>query len=302
MKRGGRLGRVLVVGAVAGGLWLLGRGACGGTPVTLATFNIRMFPEATTDRTRLAELLAGLDADVVAVQEIRDEGALRDVLRRASRAAKRDLRLALAPCGGASGLATGVVFDAKRLRLVETRQYRELDPDDRGGCSLGHRAALLAVLEGRGRRVAVLSVHLLFGAEPEQRAVRRRQWQQAVTILKDVAGRYQADAIALGDFNSLGYRDNLGGERDFIERTVKKAKLELVTAKVPCTAYWRPDPDGGGYVPSTLDHIVATSGSFRRLEPRGMCEALACRPAEGRDPPRDYRTVSDHCPVRVVRR
>src|SRR5688572_398721 len=59
-------------------------------PVTVATFNIRMFPEPGTDHSLVAERLAELDASVIAVQEIRDARAMGDVLEDASRYTGRD--------------------------------------------------------------------------------------------------------------------------------------------------------------------------------------------------------------------
>lgn len=61
-------------------------------PTTLATFNIEMFPKATTDPERVAQLLADTDADVIAVQEIRDPVAFERVVELAATSTRRVFR------------------------------------------------------------------------------------------------------------------------------------------------------------------------------------------------------------------
>lgn len=275
--------------------------ACAPEPISLATFNIRMFPEQSTDPGRVAELLAEVDADVIAVQEIRDEDALLSVLKQASRLSGRDFKLALSSCGGPGNLSTGIVYDASRLTLIGARQFKEHRADDEGSCARGHRPALLAVVEdAHGQRVAALSVHLQHGPNPDQLAARKKQWAGVVQILKDVEKQYKAHAVALGDFNSTGYTDNAGGEREFIEKTLEDAGLRLATSQIACTAYWQPEGERGDLTPSILDHIVVSGGEWATPEPRGMCQALSCQKTSADKLPRDYKTVSDHCPLRIV--
>ena len=46
----------------------------------VVTWNIRFFPEPSTDVERTGEVLADLDADLIAVQEIADSSALASML------------------------------------------------------------------------------------------------------------------------------------------------------------------------------------------------------------------------------
>ncbi len=267
-------------------------GGCS-TPVRVATFNIRLFPELTTDRARVAERLIELDASVVAVQEIRDARAFGLVLEDASRYSGRDYQLLIGPCGGEGEyITTGVVVDANVWQVVEHTGYPDLDPA--GTCGL-RQAGTLVVLEDRGgRRLGVLSVHLRpFPAEFE---VRRQQWARVLERLDEVERRYDAPVLALGDYNSTGFRGEPPEEREFIERAVAEAGYRLPTAGLACTEYWMPRTDPSHYRPSTLDHVVATRGEWQ-AEVRGMCQRLACAETapEAMDP--DYFSVSDHCPV-----
>src|SRR5688500_13004328 len=116
------------------------------SPVTVATFNIRMFPEPGTDHSLVAARLAELDASVIAVQEIRDARAMGDVLEDASRHTGRDYQLLIGPCGGDDGehITTGVVVDASTWQVLEHAGYPDLHPE--GTCGL-RQAGTLVVLE-----------------------------------------------------------------------------------------------------------------------------------------------------------
>lgn len=276
--------------------WLLGGlvllAACS-SPVRVATFNIRLFPELTTDRTRVAERLVELDASVIAVQEIRDARALGGVLEDASRHSGRDYQLLIGPCGGSGDyITTGVVIDASVWQVVEHTGYPDLDPEGVCGVRL---AGTLVVLEDRGgRRLGVLSVHLR--PFPDNFGVRQEQWARVLARLDELERRYDAPMLALGDYNSTGFRGEPPEERVFVERAVAEAGYRLPTAGLACTEYWRPRDDPGPYRPSILDHVVATRGDWT-AEARGMCERLACAPTAPEDMDPDYFNVSDHCPV-----
>lgn len=264
-------------------------------PVTIATFNIRLFPEPTTDPTRVAERIVELDASVIAVQEIRDARALGEVLEDASRHTGRDYQLLIGPCGGdGEHITTGVVVDASTWTVLEHAGYPDLQPEGEGSCGRP-QAGTLVVLEDRGgRRLGVLSVHLL--PFPDGFDARREQWARVLARLDEVERRYDAPALALGDFNSTGFRGDPPEERPFVTGVVAEAGYGLPTADLRCTEYWRPKDDPGPYRPSVLDHAVATRGEWQ-AETHGMCQRLACEPMDPEAIDPDYLVVSDHCPV-----
>lgn len=265
------------------------------SPVTVATFNIRLFPEPSTDPSRVAEHLVELDASVIAVQEIRDARAFGAVLEDASRHTGRDYQLLIGPCGGeGEHITTGVVVDASTWTVLEHAGFPDLRPEGEGRCGRP-QAATLAVLEDRGgRRLGVLSVHLL--PFPDGFDARREQWARVVERLGEIERRYDAPVLALGDYNSTGFAGEPPAEREFVERTVAEAGYGLPTADLRCTEYWRPRDDPGPYRPSVLDHAVATAGQWQ-AEARGMCQRLACAPMDPDAVDPDYLVVSDHCPV-----
>src|SRR5439155_1396800 len=104
-----------------------------------------------TDLDQLAAILRELDADIVAVQEIRSVPRLDELLARvAAQPAGRRYAHALAGCGGRSEMLVGFVYDPERVALRGTREYPELDPDGGGRCTEGERAGLLGVFAPAG--------------------------------------------------------------------------------------------------------------------------------------------------------
>lgn len=264
--------------------------------VRVATFNIELFPTMQTDFGRVAATIAEADADVVAVQEIRDEVPLDWVLAEASRATGRDYKAVLSPCLATRGWMTnGLVWDASRWSLVDLRHYPGLDPDGEGSCADGQPGLLGVFEDGDGTRFAALAVHL--PALPQRYEERRRLWPRVLEIQTRVEAELEVPVLALGDFNSTGVPEDREAERRFIEDLVDAAGFELLTEDIDCTEYWHPTPDA--YHPSVLDHVVATSGDWSEARSLGLCRRLACEPVATREMDADYYRVSDHCPVVV---
>lgn len=267
-----------------------------GESVDVATFNIRMFPEPSTDVQAVAGRLVELDASVIAVQEIRDRLAFEAMLAEASSRSGRDYRLVPGPCGGLGlEIITGVVYDAQRWELAASRGYPDLRRN--GSCGPG-LPGTLAVLDGHRKRLAVLSVHL--HPFPDRFELRKQQWGRVLSIVEDVEEEFEADAVvAMGDYNSTGYTGAPAGEKAFIEQVVRDAGDELVTDDIACTEYWQPTGTQGPFEPSVLDHVVTRGGRWDEPEARGMCQRLDCESAEVGQMDPDFQTVSDHCPVTV---
>jgi len=289
-----RIARLALAGL---GLSIVHALACPAKDVQLATFNIELFLHEQTDLAAVADTIAQTDADVMAVQEIRDAGMLMLALDRASERTGRDLVLVASECGKGTWFALGLVYDAARWKLVEAREYPALDPDRREGCRRGWSSGLLGVFENaEGERFAALSVHLR--ALPEQFGTRREQWKRALTIVRDVEAELGVTTVLMGDMNSTGFTGEPVEEAAFVRRIVADHGYDLLTDEIACTEYWRPSGTTH-YLPSVLDHIVATDGAWTEPEVGGYCARLACKrvPADGMDP--DFRRVSDHCPVSV---
>ncbi|HWB82406.1 MAG TPA: endonuclease/exonuclease/phosphatase family protein [Nannocystaceae bacterium] len=264
--------------------------------IRVATFNIEMFPRLSTDRAAVAQTIAEIDADVLAIQEIVDADALRRVLAEASREHGRDWQLVVGACGGDRlRVTTGIAWDASRVELVEARSFPGLMPGGNGECGRDQTATLAVVETAAEHRLAVLSVHL--APFPERFDERKLQWPRVLAILADAEARWDAEAIALGDYNTTGFSTKPSEEREFVDDVVARAGMELLTGELECTEYWQPVPPFSDVVPSLLDHAVTTGGDWDAPRVMGLCARLRCertaRPAM--DP--QWRSVSDHCPV-----
>jgi endonuclease/exonuclease/phosphatase family metal-dependent hydrolase len=290
--------RALTLGLLALGACALARTCRGPTapPPRVATFNIERFgaPDKRTDLGRLAAIIDGLDADVVAVQEIEDPARLHKL---AATLRARRYGVALSTCGGRSNMRVGFLYDAERLRPSDVREYPELDPNGEGACSRGERPGLLArFTPSGGRPFALLAVHLAARGDEEHAKKRRSQWRDAIAIARAEHARGVPTAI-LGDTNSTGWLDDRHGERRFIEARLDEAGMRLVTARLPCSEYY---PRDGRLVPSMLDHVAVTRGfPAETATLHGYCRELACREIPAHHAPSDYAAVSDHCPVTV---
>jgi endonuclease/exonuclease/phosphatase family metal-dependent hydrolase len=263
---------------------------CRPDPLRVGTYNIRRFGVEPTDVDALTSVIERSKADVLAVQEIQSEEKARELARRLS-TASRTMELKLSRCGGRSEMHVGFIYDRVRVRLLDTTEYPELDPAGGGHCD-GDRPGLVASFErADGRRFELLVFHLAAGGEAERVAQRKEQWRRAHRIAKLA----KVPIAILGDANSTGYLDDRQGERTFIDGEASKAGMEVVTSPLRCSEYFQPHPPA--LKPSLLDHVVATPQLVRggSIQVHGYCAELACRPAES--PPREFTTVSDHCPV-----
>jgi hypothetical protein len=256
-----------------------------------------MFPEPTTDFERVARTLVELDADLLGVQEIADPGALETVLQRVSSETGRTYRGVVSRCRSSKhGITTGLVWDASRWQLVEHREYPDLLPDRGIPCGASQPGLLGIFVDEHGRRMALLSVHL--EPFPEKFEIRREQWRRVIAILEAISEERDVTVLAVGDYNSTGFTGQPPQEREFVQDVVKAAGFDLLTADLPCSEYYVPE-GGRDYLPSVLDHMVATSGRWSAAEALGLCERLACRVTAPGDMDEDFVRVSDHCPVVV---
>jgi endonuclease/exonuclease/phosphatase family metal-dependent hydrolase len=290
-----RLGLVVALGAMTA-LGLRG-GGCFEPPLRVGTFNIELLGASgkTTDLDRTAALIASTEADVLGVQEIMNLRTARALLRKLP----RRFALAISKCGGSGKMRVGYFYDPARVRLVSTTEHQDLAPEPSETCDLERRPGLSAKFErvDTGRAFQLLVFHLV--PYEEGRVARREQWKRAHVIAAKLAN--ETPVAILGDANSTGFLDDAGGERTFILDEAKQANMEVVTAPLGCSEYWRRDRNDAKepLKASLLDHIVATPGLARRGSTKlwGYCAALACRvPSED---PEDFKTVSDHCPITI---
>lgn len=266
-------------------------------PLRFGTYNVRLFGTEPTDLTRLARVLVEVRADVVALQEVTAEGAVRELVARVVASRGPRYRYALSRCGGQRGMRVGFLYDPARATLAGTTEFPSLDPGGDGPCSEGDRSGFAGAFRDGDATVRALVVHLSAGSEPERVERRRAQWGRVLTIAKGLQ-RGAARVLVLGDANSTGWLDDAAGERSFIEGRAAVAGFAVETRALACTEYWR--TPRGALEPSVLDHVLAwPAGGASAARVHGYCARLRCAPRPADDPPAEYATVSDHCPVTV---
>jgi endonuclease/exonuclease/phosphatase family metal-dependent hydrolase len=301
IRRAERAPRAAVlVGSLLAAAPLLGSSCLGGD-LRVATYNLRHFGVEPKDMHRLTGILERLDADVVAVQEIRRPDRLEQLARDLG-GWRRSYRAVSSSCAGRQGMHVGFLYDARRVTLKGTREFRELLPDE-GGCSEGDRPGFLAVFEAGGQEVHALVVHLKSGGDDEEFRQRRQQIERLNRLTGMLRAQGAKRILLLGDMNTTGYLDNERGERDLVEGLARENGLTVATGGLRCTEYYR--KDRRNVIPSLLDHALVSGAALvpSSTEVHEHCAELRCAPHRADSMPPSYTDVSDHCPVtfRVAR-
>jgi endonuclease/exonuclease/phosphatase family metal-dependent hydrolase len=284
----------VLVGALLAAAPILGSSCLGGD-LRVATYNLRHFGVEPKDMLRLTSILERLDADVVAVQEIRRIDRLEGLARDLS-GWRRSYRAVASACAGRQGMHVGFLYDARRVTLKGTREFRELLPEE-GSCSEGDRPGFLAIFEAGGQEVHALAVHLKSGGDDEEFRHRRQQIERLNRLTGILRAQGAKRILLLGDMNTIGYLDNERGERDLVDSLARDNGLMVATGGLRCTEYYR--KDRLNVIPSLLDHALVSGAALvpSSTEVHEHCAELRCAPHRADSMPPSYTDVSDHCPV-----
>jgi endonuclease/exonuclease/phosphatase family metal-dependent hydrolase len=278
----------------------------------IVSWNVRNFPlderpQAAdlgySRRTNICDLqtvLAGLDADILALQEVNDTRRFPPILKRA--VADRQMGVRFSAGGGRFGQHLAIAWDVDVLELLS-------EPVDVNATIFedGMRPAFAASFRSRRSEevdFTVIVVHLESG--PRNFGDRRRQ-NRALAEWIDawVETTGDPDVILLGDFNSTGSpRGGLEGELQSMETILGRAGLRLLQNRTGCTSYWEGGGDRDGVQKASfLDHVFL--GGFASDEPVVPvqswlhCARLECADLISRPGAEDgtFWDVSDHCPL-----
>ena len=244
----------------------------------IATFNIEDFPKDQRQIEGAFDEIAALGADVLAVQEITDPA--RFAAEAANRLGGAWKFTAIDTAPGHPTHHLGVLFDARRWTLVETRSHDETRLGGRYKPTLEVR---LRPADG-GDLLRLLVVHLK--ASGENAEIRARQ---LVALGQIIAARPTEHTIVLGDFNATSDRD-----RDGIRALAGRSRLTWATEALGCSAFWSRDD---GCFRSRLDHVLSWAAPGT-VEAAGACATHGCEWEA--QCPTYAEHVSDHCPVVVT--
>ena len=259
----------------------------------VVTWNLRNFPDEGQDVARLQARLHELSADVIAVQEMHDADALKQLMP--------GWELALSQTGGRGGQKLGFLYDPSGLELVGApREHKALAM---GGAVRPGFSGYLRT-RGGGPDFHVLVVHLK--ARGVGYELRRAQWQVLAEIVREIS-QEDGDVIVLGDFNTTGPpKGEAQEELLLLDAGLGAVGLQRVANRSGCTVYWDGARRDAWHEPSQLD-LVWVAGMLEAgvaeavAEPLLHCARHACAPLRSTQayPERDYADVSDHCPVIV---
>jgi endonuclease/exonuclease/phosphatase family metal-dependent hydrolase len=287
-----------------------GRLARAASTARFASWNLHWFPDGEpgqsssgADLAWLACTLAWLDADVIAVQELkqtpRARQALSDMLAELNRLSAGRYTARVDDCGNRVPQHVGLIWRAARVTARDVRTLGELNPSGEA-CGRQLRPGLAARLAfPGGLDLTAVSVH--FKSMPDERALDLRETSFAALpgVLRDVQRRSQDDdLLVLGDMNTMGCEDcqpplSSLDELSAADGDLRKNGLRFVGADAPGSHF-----HAGG--PALLDHAVASLG-MRELPPQQLTH-VAGRCAEPRAASRRHakqlkRRLSDHCPI-----
>ncbi len=270
----------------------------------LATFNVRNFPlderpeepglpySRRTNICDLEEVLTGLDADVLAFQEIRDSRRFPPILRRIS-VDRRDYRVVISARGGQHGQRVAIGWDDRVLKAVappEEIAELALDPGLRPGLTL------TLAPTGGGQPLTVITVHLAAGQDGYPTRLRQYRalaaWAEAHRT-----GR----VVLMGDLNTTGpKRGTVEDELERVDALLGRVGLQRLRNASGCSEYWEgPGRWDGVLEASLLDHILVRGLAPSPVDAWLHCRRAGCAELVSRSGAEDptFWDVSDHCPL-----
>ncbi|MFV8752734.1 endonuclease/exonuclease/phosphatase family protein [Nannocystaceae bacterium ST9] len=252
---------------------------------------------ASHDLERLREVIAELDPDVLALQEVKDPDALAELLP--------EFELLASHGGGKGNQKVAIAWRPDRVeRIAGPIEHAEL------GLGGRVRPGLSAYLRGRGGPdLWLVVVHLK--AMSDGLELRREQWRSLVAIAEAARGREaggeppDADLLIIGDFNSTGPADgSWADEQRELAAALAPAELRRIPSRDGCTAYYDGRRRDAWKEASEIDLVWARGleesldGATRVLAGT-HCARHSCQAFRSSDayPEPDYERLSDHCPV-----
>jgi endonuclease/exonuclease/phosphatase family metal-dependent hydrolase len=273
--------------------------------IKVATYNIRNFDydvrgDIHTNKDHLKKLLKGLNADLIAVQEIVQDRVFIHFIDRYM----PEYDVILTECGGQNGQKLGFVYNKSKLKLLSFKEDLRLSIGRTGqtpACNRGSRPAMIANFKHikEGFLFTSFAVHLKSGGQPSSIDKRFFQINTITSIVKEYKARGMKNFILMGDFNSTQYIHQKAEYKRFLD-IFNSSKLTDLSNKINCTSYWFGGLRDDKQYPSILDHIIV-SEFFKKKTPQihvhSHCAKLSCSVTPDDQLGVSFDQVSDHCPM-----
>ncbi len=276
-----------------------------------ASWNLHWFPDgepghrdAGADVSWIACALAWLDADVIAVQEVKQtpaaEQALAALLAELNRLTKARYVARLDDCGSRVPQHVGLIWNEARVRASSLETVAALNPHG-SACENQLRPGVAARVQlPGGLDLTTVSAHFKSMADRHGFSLRGRSFAAVPDVLRAVTAKtHDADFLLLGDLNTMGCDEcspviTAADEVRAVEPQLAAAGLRLVTADASGTELYAGRS-------TLLDHALV-SAAMRELSAGqkshvvGAC-ATGARPLSQRAAKVVRRSLSDHCPL-----
>lgn len=286
----------------------------------LGTWNIRWFPDGEmtprdnnqtlpTDTAWLACVIAWMDIDILAIQEIRThsraEEAWETIIDDLDARTGGTWELGLQGCGSSSSQHVGYLWNTNHVTLESQQDLWRFNAKATNGSNAcknnrrpGHYALAKSASES-GADFHIITVHLKSGTQQASMESRKTSLQH---IDQSVSQFLQADQdiVILGDFNTMGVMNGTSAQVEISELTSTVAAenpgFTHLDIEPSCTEYYA---GHGGW----LDHVLTSQSMSEAAnvtaKVTGYCAVHSCDRLDEDDMPAAYRSLSDHCPVIV---
>jgi predicted extracellular nuclease len=272
-----------------------------------ASWNLHWFPDGKPGRSGagadigwLACALWWLDADVIAVQEVKQSAhadqALQQLLSELNRLSGGRYRAALDDCGSRVPQHVGLLWNEARVRASEGSTLAALNPSG-SPCTNQWRPGYAARLRfPGGLDLLAVSGHFKSMSDLRSLELRRASFSGIGEVLRESEARSgDADLLLLGDLNTMGCEQctpvvSAQQELAIAEQLLAKDGLRLVGADAEGSHFH----DGRA---SLLDHAVASRRMQELPTTTRSHIAGACSASRGPISKKNRKLLSDHCPL-----
>lgn len=283
--------------------------------VRIGTWNVKWFPDGVpggsaakrggTDVTWLACLVAWMQPDVLAVQEIKSdphaEARLRELERQLAEFTRGHWVHRLDGCSGSGRQHVGFLYDERRVKSSALGTLPSLNPT-RSECGGNLRPGFAGYFRfPGGLDLHLVSLHLKSMNDRTSYGKRRTAMQGLAQALTQLDEREpDRDRVLLGDFNTLGCDDcttPISPEQEratLAQELVEPSAAFELRSGAQCSQYYQQQ--------SGLLDQIAVPKQFEELpfsvavQAQGLCDVFACSRLPG-ERPSVLADVSDHCPL-----
>jgi endonuclease/exonuclease/phosphatase family metal-dependent hydrolase len=271
-------------------------------PLIFASYNIRNFDydmreDIPTNKSELAKIIKGINADLIAVQEI----VQGDIFEAFVKKRLPNFSVSLSTCGGAGRQKLGFVYRTSKLELLKFIEDNSVSGG--GKCGRGLRPAAIGKfkIKSDSTEFTAFSLHLKAGGRPQNADVRFKQYGFITQIVESLKRDGQKNIVMMGDLNTTHYLLKDKYYARFVDFVSDNGLVDMAS-QIKCSSYWWGGRNDGKEYKSLLDHVMISQefyNSFKShsISVKSHCEKSACKTSRADELGISYQEVSDHCPV-----